>query len=347
MGEINGGAVLKREATSKRRALVAFIANRSYSLDVYSFLRGKLVKSEVIILLYHRVGPPKNVWSSLPIPIQEFERQVRYLCQAYEIMPLNKLVQYTQEGKALPSKTAIITFDDGYKDNYLYAYPILRKHSMPATIFLTTGHIGTGSLFWWDKVGYVIHSTALETFRIDGLGVYALNPASSRLKAISSIKERLKRISEEEKDLLIKKLLETLGVDIPADLGRKLVLSWEEVREMSNGGIDFGAHSVTHSILTKLPPKQAKYEIIQSKRDIEEKLGQVVTAFSYPDGQFNAQLIEFLKESGFTCAVTTIPRMVSLKTSSYQLGRIGLGGNFNTFKVALSGLYSDVKAVLG
>lgn len=336
--------MLKREIL---RA-IASTANHLYFLDAYSFLRRKLFKSSAVILVYHRVGPQEDTWSSLPVSPLDFERQIRYLYQAYEVLPLDKLVQYIQEGKTLPPKAAVITFDDGYKDNYSYAYPILKKYNVPATIFLATGHIGTGNLFWWDKVGYLIQNTTLESLELNELGVYPLQSIGNKSEAISKINERLKIYSEEKKNLLIEKLVSVSGVDTPANLGKELILSWDEVREMNDSGITFGAHSVTHTILTKLPLKQAKHEIIQSKKDIEEKLGQLVTAFSYPNGNFgdfNTELIKFLKESGFTCAVTGIPGMVSLKASLYELGRIYAVERFDTFKVMLSGLYSDLKGI--
>lgn len=319
-------------------------ANHLCFLDAYGFLRRKLSKSPVVILLYHRVGPREDIWPSLSIKPQDFERQIRYLCKAYQVLPLDKLVRYVQR-KTLPQKAVVITFDDGYKDNYTYAYPILKKYNVPATIFLTTGHIGHGEPFWWDKVAYLIQNTTLETLELDELGVYPLHSIGDKLEAISRVKEGLKIYSEEKKNLLIEKLVIVSGVDIPVNLGKKLILSWDEVREMKDGGIAFGAHSVTHAILTKLLPEEAKYEIVQSKKDIEDKLGQVITAFSYPNGDFNTELIKFVQESGFTCAVTCIPRMVSPRTSLHELGRIQPDGNFNAFKLFLSRLYWDLKAI--
>lgn len=256
-------------------------------------------------------------------------------------------MQYIQEGKSLPEKAVVITFDDGYKDNYLYAYPSLNKYHIPATIFLTTAHVGRGKLFWWDKVNYVIQHTTVNQLNLGELGNYLLQSELDKFYAKPIIVEGLKKLSEEEKNLLIEKLLNILEVDIPTDLGKQLILSWDEVREMSNDGIAFGAHSVNHSVLTNLPLRQAKWEITQSKKDIEEKIGTQATAFSYPNGDFNAELVEFIRESGFTYAVSAgTPRLISSKDNPYTLSRIGLGEDFHKSKVIISGLWGDLQGML-
>jgi len=329
------------------KGVTASIANHSGFLDAYAFLRRKLTKSQVAILAYHRVYPNKDNWSLEPTSPRTFEQQMEYFCRRYEILSLDKLVQYIHHGKSLPEKAVVITIDDGYKDSYLCAYPILKKNRIPATIFLVTGHIGTANLFWWDRVSYVIHHISVEQLSLDELGSHSLWSEPDKSRANLIVTERLKKLPEERKNLLIDKLFQLSGVEIPVDLGRELILSWDEVKEMSNGDISFGAHSVTHPILTNMPLEQAKYEIIQSKKDIEEKLGQRVTAFSYPNGDFNAELVSFIKETGFTCAVSISPnKLISPKDRLYGLSRIAAIENSNKFKGMSCGLWGDLKSIL-
>ncbi|MFC1938434.1 polysaccharide deacetylase family protein [Chloroflexota bacterium] len=332
----------------KIERLIASAANHLGFIAGYSFFRA-LNQPQVAILMYHSVGTQENLGTVPIIRPHDFEDQIAYLCRWFEIMPFDKLVQCVQSKGGLPKRAAVITFDDGYKDIYLYAYPILKRYNVPATIFLTTGHIGTANPFWWDKVGYIIKNTKQATFELDELGAYSLRSNGSRLKTISRIVEGLKKVEDEKKELLIERLMTTLGMQLPANLGKELILSWDDVREMNDGDIAFGAHSITHPILTKLSLKQAEYEIVQSKKDIEEKLNRVVTAFSYPNGQFsdfNSQIKKILKKSSFTCAFTTIPRMITPGIDLYELPRIDPGWDFNTFKVGLSGLYPDLGAIL-
>lgn len=329
------------------KGVTASIANHSGLLDAYALLRRKLTKSQVAILMYHRVSPKKDNWSLESLCARTFEKQMEYFCRSYEILSLNELAQYIQQRKSLPEQSVVITFDDGYKDNYLYAYPILRKYRIPATIFLTTGHIGTGNLFWWDKVSYAIRHTSVEQLSLDELGSHSLRSELDKSRANLIVTESLKKLPEERKNLLIDKLVQLSGAEIPVDLGRELISSWDEVKEMTKGDISFGAHSVSHPVLTNLPPEQAKWEIIQSKKDIEEKLGQRVTAFSYPNGDFNAELVKFVRESAFTCAVSiSHNKLINPKERLYELSRIGATEDFNKLKVMLCGLWGDLQGTL-
>lgn len=323
-------------------------ANRIGFLDAYSSLKGNL-RSQVVILMYHRVEPQQDILSLSSVDTPDFEDQIRYLSKTHKILPLDELAQHIREKRPLPKRTAIITFDDGYKDVYIYAYPILKKYNVPATIFLTTGHIGTGNLFWWDKIGYLLWNTKLKRIELDDLGTIPLDQVDDRLQSISKISEHLiKKVTEEKKNKLIEKLVKESGVDIPPDLGKEIILSWHEVKEMNDNGIDFGAHTVTHPILTRVSSKQARAEITQSKREIERRLDQPVTTFSYPNGSvgdFDGEITNLLKESGFTCAVTTIPRLNTPKTDLYGLGRVTPGCDFGSFKFFVSGLYPDLVKV--
>ena len=321
---------------------ITMLANRLGLVDGYRLLRTRLVKSQVAILCYHRVRPQKDVWL-LPylVTASDFENQIRYLSKAYEILSLDKLVEYIYEGKSFPKKAVVITFDDGYKDNYTYAYPILKKYHAPATVFLTTGNIDNEDLFWWDKVTYVMKRTTLTTLELDEIGTYSLGSAGERLRAASAIERSLEELPEQRRDSLIERLICMSGVDIPPGLGREVNLSWDEVREMTHNGISIGAHSVTHPRLTEVPLQQAKHEIMQSKRNIEERLDRTVVAFAYPHGRFGHEMGKLLKEGGFRCAVTSFPRMVTPKSDPYELGRILGGWTFDVFKVFVSGLYTD------
>ncbi len=326
-------------------AQIAMFASRLGLVDGYRLLRTSLVKSQVAILAYHRVRPQNDIWL-LPylVTTSDFENQLRYLSRAYEFLSLDKLVEYIYEGKSFPKKAVAITFDDGYKDNYTYAYPILKKYHAPATVFLATGNIDNEDLFWWDKVTYVMKRTTLTALELDEIGTYSLRSAGERLRAASAIERSLEELPAQKRDFLIERLVSISGVDIPPGLGKEVILSWDEVREMSHNGVGIGAHSVTHPRLTEVPLEQAKDEIMQSKKDIEDRLNQPVIAFSYPLGKISHETARFLKEGGFRCAVTGFPRMVTPKSDPYELGRIVAGWTFDVFKFFVSGLYSDLYA---
>jgi len=333
------------------KGLAAAVANHLGISDTYAILKRKLAKSQVVVVAYHRVLSEKDDFEPLNtrtrMDTRAFESQLRYLSQNFEIISLGELAQCLLERKALPGKAVVVTFDDGWKDSYLLAYPILRKYGVPATIFLATGYVGTGKPFWWHKVLYVLRQSTVKRLDLGELGCYSLQSEADRSRAAPMIIEELKRLPEQEKELLLEKLATISQVEIPEESGHRLVLSWEEVQEMSRNGIDFGAHSVTHPILTRVSLRQARWEISQSKRDIERRIGKAVNFFAYPDGVFNAEVAKAVEESGFTGAVTDEPRWINPRTNLYGLGRIFPDGDFDKFKVVLSGLWGDLKVMLG
>jgi peptidoglycan/xylan/chitin deacetylase (PgdA/CDA1 family) len=316
-------------------------------LNIYGLLRKKLTGSQVGILVYHRVCPMIDEWSTGGIDPEYFIQQIEYfLLNKYQIISLDTLAQNLAEGNHLPEKAVVITFDDGYKDNYVYAFPILKKYNITATIFLTTGHIGTNKLLWWDKTKYIMLNTKLDRVAIDELGNYSFASKLDRLRATSIINKKLIRMSDENKSFFGKKMSD-LVTNIPESVAVNHMLSWEDVIEMSHCGIDFGAHSVNHPVLTKLPLEHAKWEITQSKKDIELMIGKNVTAFSYPNGNFSDELINVVKESGFACAVAVSPhKLVSATDNLWALSRISASVDFRKFKVMFCGLWGDIQSKL-
>ena len=323
-------------------------------LRAYGFLRSYVVKNQIVIIRYHRVDTAQNYpWSlaSLtPTTPQDFDREIRYLYNKYKIISLDELSTALRKFETLPCKTAVITIDDGYKDVFLNVYPILRRYNVPATIFLATGYIGTGVLFWWDKVGYVLWHTKLKTLELGDLGNYSLGVVENRLTAARAITNRLAVLPEHKKGEMINQLVKVSGVDIPRNIASELILSWDEIKEMSRNQVYFGAHTVSHPILSKISLESAKSEILESKRKIEGEVGREVVTFCYPDGRLddvNDDIEEILESSGFKCAVTTSPQaFVSSRSKPYELPRISGEPNFDIFELFVSGVYLDSFAKL-
>lgn len=310
--------------------------------DMYSLVRRALTHSQVAIVMYHRVSPESHPWLGAALKPADFEKQIAYLRRVTEVMPLDSLVSRIMQGQSLPPKAVSITFDDGFKDNYTFAYPILRKYNLPATTFLTTGYIGSSDTFWDYKVRFAIWNTSVTRPEIDGLGYVGLNSLADRRRAVNRAIAYLMRLPEKEKHRLVQELLKALNVELPVKLGNGITLSWDDVLEMGKNGISFGAHTVTHPILTRLPIEEAREEVAVSKKDIEERLGQACTSFAYPYGDFNAEIMALIKECGFICALTGVPQLLTRGDNLFALPRISAGSNFYTLKGSFSGLYPDL-----
>jgi peptidoglycan/xylan/chitin deacetylase (PgdA/CDA1 family) len=328
------------------KRLVAAVANHLGVLDTYGFVRRKLVGRHVAIIGYHRVSKEKGVRSFPILSPEGFRSQIEYFCRNYEVLSLDQLVTSLDEGRRLPEKAVVITFDDGYRDNYLCAYPVLKAHGISATIFLASGFVGVDKLPWWDQVIYVVQATSAQCLKIDGLGTYSLESIGNRSAVASEIIANLRRLSETRKNYLMERLMSAAAVELPEGLGRRLMLSWDDVVRMHQDGIDFGAHSVTHPILTNVDVEMAKNEILQSKADIEAHIQSRVKFFAYPNGEVNDQIAGIVKESGFVGAVTADPTWTSPASDSYKLPRILASNDFNIFKAIFCGLWPDIRKAI-
>ena len=322
------------------------ILNHIGFFDIYAIIRERITHSQVAILMYHRVSPMNDNWSLAPLSPEYFERQIDYFASNYEIISLDSLANIILKGNPLPAKAVVITFDDGYRDNYMYAYPTLKKYKVPATIFVTTGHIGSDELFWWDKVGYIIEHSKKIRLDLDKLWSYSIQSKKEKSETQNDIIKKLKIVSEEEKNNIIKKLKDVSGVDIPPGLANNMILSWEDIKEMSDYGITFGAHTISHPILNHIPIEQAQLEITQSKNEIENHIDKKVVLFSYPNGDYSEEIVDCVRKTGCICAVTTgPPKLIKLDQDIFKLPRIENITNQSGFKAAFSGFANDLNLI--
>jgi peptidoglycan/xylan/chitin deacetylase (PgdA/CDA1 family) len=244
------------------------------------------------ILAYHRVlddsaaGFPFDE-GLISATVESFHRQMEYARRNFDVLTFADLWNCEKQERPWPRRPLIVTFDDGYRDNLTHAFPVLRQLGIPATIFLATGHIGTGRLFWWDRVAYCIKHTPCERLAMPEFlpDSYFLRDGRERRRAIQEILEWLKRTPEERKEAFLNAVAGELRVRLPADIAAGMHLSWDEVRFMVERGIEFGSHTVTHPILTNVTGERLLSEVVDSKNTLERELGTETIAFSYPVGR--------------------------------------------------------------
>ena len=241
-------------------------------------------------------------------PIAVFKNQMEYLASNYYVCSLDEAVARLVS-QDVPDNTVVITFDDGYRDNYLNAFPTLKNLSIPATIFLATDAIGSQRILWHDRVFSAFRETRVMV--LDGFGdhsqKYRLSTVEEKLFAQGEFLKFIWSLDDHEKIFWIDFLVERLEV-IDCKEVPDLMLSWEEVKIMHESGISFGSHTVTHPILSKLSVDRAREEIQESKAVIDQKLRTPIRTFAYPNGRkddFNESTKRLLKEAGYVCALTT------------------------------------------
>lgn len=275
-----------------------------------------------LILTYHRVVPGEEDFSIDSVCVSYFEQQMRYLAKHYHVMYLEEIVERIQKGIPLPDHCVAITLDDGYQDNYTYIFPILKKYRLPATIFLATGFIDTGEIPWFDRVLYAFKWTK-QTRLVFHEQNFEIATIHERKKAAHQALGYLKTYPVEQRDRSISEILSDLRIRLPTEMP-DLMLNWDQVKEMSELGIRFGSHTVSHPILSRIPLEQAKEEITRSKQQIEDRIQTEVKTFAYPNGKpgdYTPEIMALVKETGYRAAVTTVFKPNSYSDDLYQLKR--------------------------
>jgi peptidoglycan/xylan/chitin deacetylase (PgdA/CDA1 family) len=276
------------------------------------------------ILQYHRINDYKDqIFSGVPVKV--FEKQMEGLSRHHSVYPLEELVERALR-KDIPPRAVAITFDDGYRDSYDNAFPILKRFGFPTTIFLTTGAIESQVPLWHDRVFYAFGETDVPAISIGGRQ-YPLRTFEERDRAVFAFRRYLRDYDYGRWDNLIERLCTDLGVALAACHRNAQKLSWSQVEEMSKYRITFGAHTVTHPILTNLALPEAMGEVLASKKTIEDRLNAPVRLFAYPNGNrgdFNEPIKHALKEAGFLCAVTILWGSNDFQTDLFELRRVGM-----------------------
>jgi peptidoglycan/xylan/chitin deacetylase (PgdA/CDA1 family) len=258
------------------------------------------------ILGYHKVSPDRHPFFE-PLPPDIFEKQMEFLKSRYRVLGLRELVERTVRGE-VPERAVAITFDDGYRDNYDYAFPILQKYKLPATIFLATDAIGTGKLIWHDRVFDAFQFATVDRARVEDPAVpeLRLQTAESRQQSLEATLVRVKTLYGDHRTRFIDDIESKLRPALPNGASKRM-LNWDQVREMHKAGIEFGSHTVTHTILAQIPTSEMIKELRASKEELSEQLGEPVSTFAYPNGKatdYNNEAKAAIRESGYSCAVT-------------------------------------------
>ena len=277
------------------------------------------------IFYYHRVNDDRDPFFEA-MPTEQFEAQVRYLARHYKVVGLAEITRRLEEGA--PSEPVVaITFDDGYQDNYRNAFPILQRYGVPATIFLTTGSIDSGEPLWFERMAEAIQTAGQEFFdlEIDIPRRFWLRTEAERLQAHNEIFRVLRRFDDTERRYWVDVVLRRLRAP-EVSKRRGGMLTWDQIRLMKAGGIDFGGHTVTHPFLSKLTATEASWEVSECKRRIEAELQSPVDYFAYPNGReedFAASNKDLLRAAGYRAAVTTIWGINDRSTDRMELRRGG------------------------
>jgi peptidoglycan/xylan/chitin deacetylase (PgdA/CDA1 family) len=289
------------------------LANEGESRNLYS---------PFMVLLYHRVNPDNDPFFPA-LSVKSFDAQMSYLAANFQVLSLTEIINRIKQGLGIPPGTVAVTFDDGYRDNYVYAHPILNKYNCPATLFTATSYIGTEKLMWNDRLALAIKFSTQKSITIPGSRrSISLVTVPEKIAAIEQILETLKMLPEADNLRLLDEIFRRLHNKEPKS--EPLMLSWNELKQMADEGWEVGSHTANHVILTRVPFSQAKEEIRSSKSILERELDRPIRLFAYPNGKpgdYDLSIKAFLRDAGYICALTTIDRLNAQDVDLFEIGR--------------------------
>lgn len=286
------------------KRLFAHVLIESGTLEI---LKNSFPIKELTVLVYHKVNP------------DHFENQIKYLKEHYTLVSEQDVVDYFYSGKKLPENSVLLTFDDGYLNNYLYAYPVMKKYNVPGIIFLATSLIGKNSFAWYDVLDYVIRHTKKKHITFENV-TYRLPDEFDKLK--KSLYHVSITLPNEKRKKLVKDIIKQSGVVLPKKVPEEhAFMTWKQVREMTDV-IAFGAHTHTHPILPNVEREGIKKEIKQSCNEIKKHIGKKVVSFCYPNGDYDQNSLDVLSELKLKLAFSSDFGRNTQKTHPFLIKRI-------------------------
>lgn len=320
------------------RFIIAYVL---YITGYLNYIAKKRLKNKAVILMYHRIVDKNEISKSysqngIIVSTQTFESQMKFLKKNFNIISLSTLIDKITNKSDIDSQSCFITFDDGWKDNFINAYPVLKTLEIPAVIFLATDFISSKKRFWQEQLTDLLMALYLRCKKDLDLRDMALDKFQAvNIKRIifskeGNLREQISNfISDQKKEKegfvkeFIHKLKELLG-NLYNDYNQlDEFLDWNEIKVMSNNRIDFGSHGMSHGILTR--NKNTAYkEISESKTVIEQELHTKINSFSYPNGDYNDEIIRLVRNSCYNIAFGTESGFVSPQDNPYKIKRINI-----------------------
>jgi peptidoglycan/xylan/chitin deacetylase (PgdA/CDA1 family) len=275
----------------------------------------------LLVLIFHRVMPEADPMREYEIDAEIFDWKMGILSSHFNVLSLQEALQRQKEGK-LPDRAVCISFDDGYADNYSIAFPILKKWNLPATFFIATGFLNGGRM-WNDSVIEAIRIISATKLDLEdqGLGQYNIGTQEQKYQAAMSLLKRLKHLSFEQRNMHVDEIINRVGGELPVNL----MMNDKDVVEMLDAGMEIGAHTVSHPILTRISEQDALIEMRDSKHYLENLTGKRIRYFAYPNGRPNVDYqyshVNLVRQTGFEAAMSTAVGSYLAGNDIYQIPR--------------------------
>ncbi len=298
------------------------------------FLSGHRAQGKLLVLTYHRVLQDYDEIID-EVDAVQFTQQMETLAEYFNVFSLQEGLDLLRKGD-LPPNAVCITFDDGYRDNYDVAFPILKALNLPATFFIATGYVG-GGMMWNDVLIESLRHTSQTKIDLTELSLdkYAIDTVPHKLNLI-----RLLIGQWRNKPLLERnQLSERLSQLAQYDCKDRIMMADHEIKELSDSGMEIGGHTVNHPILSSTRIDEARDEILNGKKYLEELINAPIKYFAYPSGRsekdYTREHADLVRELGFLAALTTNNGAIDQSSALFELPRISIDYT-NKFKFGAS-----------
>ena len=283
---------------------------------------GRGVERKLLVLSYHRVHAEEDPLFGGAVTAAAFSRQMDLLRRVFTPLTLARAARLLRSAE-LPPRAVCVTFDDGYEDNYSQALPILRAQGVPATFFVASGFLDGGCM-WNDTIIESLRYAKGPTIDLRRVGLAAMDieTPAKRQELIDKLIGELKYLPMTERKRRADDVAEAAGRAPPADL----MMTSDQVKSLHSHGMEIGAHTVNHPILSALDDKEAEWEIVESRNRLERLVGDGVRSFAYPNGRplrdYLPKHVTMVREAGFGAAVSTAWGFARWGDDQYQIRRI-------------------------
>ena len=290
-----------------KQAFDSVAHSAAFSIFV-SLLEGASLRSEHLlrVLTYHRVDRSgadallaPGLISATP---ESFEEQLVYLKSNYHLVSLADLLAAYENQRKLPARQLLITFDDAYRNFAERAWPILKRHQVPVTLFVPTGYPDHPErTFWWDRLHQAVGKIEGQEVILTPIGSLPVATIDQRVNAYRQLRDYVKTLPHEKAMAWVEDFCNRQKLP-PVE---NPVLSWNALRQLAQEGVTLGAHTRSHPLLNRISLSQVQAEVKGSLEDLRREIGLVMPIFSYPSGGFDEQVIQVVKAHGISLAFTT------------------------------------------
>ena len=289
--------------------------------------------STLTILLYHGVTDKKEKgilnYSNKHIHVSKFENQMQYIKNNCNILNIDEVIYLSNKKKKWPDKSVLVTFDDGFKNNFTLAYPILNNLKIPAVFYVCAGMIGSKKMFWVDEIEDCINFSKKKKFflNLNKKIKIQINNKKNKIFYLEKIKKFCKKTTTNKKNLILKNLRKKTKI-VPSNKHSKNyeIMNWREIKKIDKNPLfTIGGHTLFHDIMSSRSLSDVNYDIKKTINILKKKLNHKIEHFSYPEGQkihFNNKIISLLRENKIICSPSAINGVNQKGEDLFKLKRI-------------------------